>query len=122
MFWIPPLLFVLHMLEELPRFPAWATRHFGATSLPWYVYSHGVLVATCGSIGWWANASPPGGGGLGLAVHAGHDLSYHNVGPVAKIPNLEAVNIGFSIISRAVFTGLKAAVAEMRGLLNSRSK
>lgn len=59
---------------------------------------------------------------LGLAVHAGHDLNYHNVGPVAKLGNIEALNIGFSIISRAVFTGLRQAVAEMRQLLNSKTK
>lgn len=57
---------------------------------------------------------------LGLAFHAGHDLSYDNVGPVAKIPHLEALNIGFSIVSRSVFTGLRQAVAEMRGLLNTK--
>jgi pyridoxine 5-phosphate synthase len=42
------------------------------------------------------------------------------VGPVAKIPHLEALNIGFSIISRSVFTGLRQAVSEMRGLLNTK--
>ena len=55
---------------------------------------------------------------LGLSVHAGHDLNYHNVGSVAKIPHMEALNIGFSIISRAVFIGLRQAVAEMSHLIN----
>jgi pyridoxine 5-phosphate synthase len=59
---------------------------------------------------------------LGLAFHAGHDLTYDNVGPVAKIPHLEALNIGFSIISRSVFTGLRQAVSEMRGLLNTKDR
>jgi pyridoxine 5-phosphate synthase len=51
---------------------------------------------------------------LGLAVHAGHGLTLRNVGPVAAIPEIEELNIGHSIISRAVFVGLAAAVREMR--------
>jgi len=51
---------------------------------------------------------------MGLNVHAGHALDYHNAKPVAEIPGVEALNIGFSIISRAMFVGLKTAVAEMK--------
>ena len=51
---------------------------------------------------------------LGLAVHAGHGLTVKNVGPVAAIPEIEELNIGHSIISRAVFIGLDRAVKEMR--------
>jgi pyridoxine 5-phosphate synthase len=51
---------------------------------------------------------------LGLAVHAGHGLTVRNVGPIAAIPEIEELNIGHSIISRAVFTGLAVAVQEMR--------
>ena len=54
---------------------------------------------------------------LGLAVHAGHGLTYENVRPVAAIEEIEELNIGHSIISRAVLTGLDDAVREMRGLL-----
>ncbi len=54
---------------------------------------------------------------LGLRVHAGHDLDYENVRPVAGIAHLEAVNVGFSIVARSVFVGLKPAVAEMKKLL-----
>jgi pyridoxine 5-phosphate synthase len=50
---------------------------------------------------------------LSLAVHAGHGLTYENVTPVAAIPEIEELNIGHSVISRAVFTGLEAAVREM---------
>jgi pyridoxine 5-phosphate synthase len=50
---------------------------------------------------------------LGLAVHAGHGLTVGNVGPVAAIPEIEELNIGHSIISRAVFVGLDRAVKEM---------
>ncbi len=51
---------------------------------------------------------------LGLAVHAGHGLTYENVGPVAALAEIEEVNIGHSIISRAVFVGIERAVREMR--------
>ena len=53
------------------------------------------------------------GADLGLAVHAGHGLTVRNVGPVATIPEIEELNIGHSIISRAVFIGLDRAVKEM---------
>ncbi len=54
---------------------------------------------------------------LGLAVHAGHGLTYLNVVPVAAVPDIEELNIGHSIVSRAVFDGLEAAVREMKRLL-----
>lgn len=53
------------------------------------------------------------GHSLGLAIHAGHGLTYENVSPVAAIPEIEELNIGHSIVSRAVFTGLESAVREM---------
>lgn len=53
------------------------------------------------------------GASVGLAVHAGHGLTVANVGPVAAIPDIEELNIGHSIISRAVFVGLDRAVKEM---------
>ncbi|HET8712927.1 MAG TPA: pyridoxine 5'-phosphate synthase [Gemmatimonadales bacterium] len=54
---------------------------------------------------------------LGLAVHAGHGLTYHNVAPVAAIPEIEELNIGHSIISNAVFWGLEEAVRRMKTLV-----
>ncbi len=54
------------------------------------------------------------GASLGLAVHAGHGLSVVNVGPVAAIPEIEELNIGHSIIGRAIFIGLAAATGEIR--------
>jgi pyridoxine 5-phosphate synthase len=54
---------------------------------------------------------------MGLFVHAGHGLTYLNVVPVARIPEIEELNIGHSIVSRAVMTGMHAAVAEMRHLV-----
>lgn len=54
----------------------------------------------------------------GLRLHAGHGLNYTNVRPVAKIPGITELNIGHSIVSRAVMVGMKEAVAEMRRLLD----
>ena len=53
----------------------------------------------------------------GLAVHAGHGLTYQNVQPVARIPEIEELNIGHSIVSNAVFWGLEEAVRRMRKLV-----
>src|SRR5690606_7000386 len=50
---------------------------------------------------------------LGLAVHAGHGLTYENVAAVASIDGIEELNIGHSIVSRALFTGLERAVRDM---------
>ena len=54
---------------------------------------------------------------LSMHLHAGHGLNYHNVGPVARIPQMRELNIGHAIISRAVFVGLERAVREMKQLL-----
>ena len=54
---------------------------------------------------------------LGLKVNAGHGLHYHNVKPIAAIPQLVELNIGHSIIARAAFDGLGNAVSEMRKLM-----
>lgn len=56
---------------------------------------------------------------LGLAVHAGHGLTVDNVGPVAAIAEIEELNIGHSIVSRAVFVGLEAAVREIREAMDA---
>ncbi len=52
--------------------------------------------------------------GLGLVVAAGHGLDLRNVGDVARLPHVEELNIGHSIVARAVFVGLQAAVRERR--------
>ena len=54
----------------------------------------------------------------GLAVHAGHGLTYENVQPVAAIPEIEELNIGHTIVSNAVFWGLEEAVRRMRKLVD----
>jgi pyridoxine 5-phosphate synthase len=51
---------------------------------------------------------------MGLFVHAGHGLTYANVAPVAGIAEIEELNIGHSVVSRAVMVGMGTAVMEMR--------
>ncbi|MBA0211293.1 pyridoxine 5'-phosphate synthase [Pectobacterium brasiliense] len=53
----------------------------------------------------------------GLKVNAGHGLTYHNVLPIAALPEMHELNIGHAIIGRAVMSGLKDAVAEMKNLM-----
>lgn len=55
----------------------------------------------------------------GLAANAGHGLDYHNVGPVASIPELVELNIGHAIVARAVMTGFGPAVREMKRLMTA---
>jgi len=59
------------------------------------------------------------GAELGLAVHAGHGLTVRNVGPVAAIPEIEELNIGHSIVSRAIFVGIGQSVREMRAAMDA---
>ena len=54
----------------------------------------------------------------GLSVHAGHGLTYRNVQPVAAIPEVEELNIGHTVVSRAVLNGMVEAVATMRELID----
>lgn len=56
---------------------------------------------------------------LGLAVYAGHGLNYQNVSRIAKIPQIEELNIGHSIIARASLVGIQEAVRLMLKLINS---
>ena len=53
----------------------------------------------------------------GMHLHAGHGLNYDNVVPVAKIEGMEELNIGHSIVSRAIFVGIERAVREMKQLI-----
>ena len=55
----------------------------------------------------------------GLDVHAGHGLTYENVAPVAALRDVEELNIGHSVISRAMFTGLERAVREMKEIVRA---
>ncbi|PSW04706.1 pyridoxine 5'-phosphate synthase [Photobacterium lipolyticum] len=53
----------------------------------------------------------------GIKVNAGHGLTYHNVKPVAALPEIYELNIGHSIMGRAVFDGLNKAVADMQAIM-----
>jgi pyridoxine 5-phosphate synthase len=54
---------------------------------------------------------------LGLVVHAGHGLHYHNVAPIASLRSIVELNIGHSIVSQALFDGFAGAVAKMKALM-----
>jgi pyridoxine 5-phosphate synthase len=54
----------------------------------------------------------------GIEPHAGHGLTFDNVAPIAAIPQLSELNIGHFLIGEAIFTGLEASVARMRGLMD----
>jgi pyridoxine 5-phosphate synthase len=56
---------------------------------------------------------------LGLDVHAGHGLTYENVAHIAAIPGIEELNIGHSIVSRAMLVGMERAVREMRTIVTN---
>jgi pyridoxine 5-phosphate synthase len=58
------------------------------------------------------------GASLGLAIHAGHGLTVANVRAVAAIPEIEELNIGHSVVSRAIFIGLAEAVRELRDVMD----
>jgi len=55
----------------------------------------------------------------GLAVHLGHGLTYRNVGAVVRLPGVQELNIGHSIVSRAVLVGMERAVREMKEAIRS---
>lgn len=58
----------------------------------------------------------------GLQLHAGHGLTYSNVRPVALLPNLRELNIGHSIVSRAIMVGMSQAVREMKTLVTASNE
>jgi pyridoxine 5-phosphate synthase len=57
--------------------------------------------------------------GLGLQVNAGHGINLGNVDEILRVPHLHTLNIGHSLVARAVFAGLGAAVREMRGKMGA---
>jgi pyridoxine 5-phosphate synthase len=67
-------------------------------------------------------ASVDAGHDAGLAVHAGHGLTYRNVEPVAAIAGFGEFNIGHSIVARAAFVGMREAVREMKRLLDRAAR
>lgn len=59
---------------------------------------------------------------LGMRLHAGHGLNYHNVQPIAAIEGMRELNIGHSIVSRAMFVGMEQAVREMKRLIDQATR
>jgi pyridoxine 5-phosphate synthase len=59
------------------------------------------------------------GSRIGLTVHAGHGLHYHNVQPVAAVPEIVELNIGHAIVARAVLEGMAGAVRAMKDLMQA---
>ena len=57
-------------------------------------------------------------GARGIECHAGHGLSYDNVGPVAAIPEIVELNIGHFLVGEAIFLGLEESIARMRALMD----
>jgi pyridoxine 5-phosphate synthase len=53
----------------------------------------------------------------GMTLHAGHGLTYRNVRPIATIPQMDELNIGHSIVARALMVGFQSAVREMKELI-----
>jgi pyridoxine 5-phosphate synthase len=89
------------------------SRHLGADAIELHTGRHAHHANDPVTIAALREASTLGAS-LGLAVHAGHGLTVRNVAPVAAIPECEELNIGHSIVSRAVFVGIEEAVREMR--------
>ncbi|MDB3892220.1 pyridoxine 5'-phosphate synthase, partial [Alphaproteobacteria bacterium] len=56
---------------------------------------------------------------LGIECHAGHGLDFETVGAIAAIPQMEELNIGHFLMGEAMFTGMDAAIAKMRGLMDA---
>ncbi len=61
------------------------------------------------------------GHAAGLEVHGGHGLTYRNIAPVAQLPGFLEFNIGHSIVSRAMFVGMREAVREMKRLITQHA-
>ena len=90
---------------------------------PWIELHTGAYAEACGTPGRAAQLERLRRGAalahqLGLVVNAGHGINYVNIAEVRTVPHLHELNIGHSILSRAVFTGIEEAVREMRIRMN----
>ncbi len=90
---------------------------FEAVELWTGAYAHAKTAAQCNAALKALEESIAQGRRLGLEVHGGHGLTYRNIGPVASLTGFGEFNIGHSIVSRAVFVGMREAVKEMKRLL-----
>lgn len=89
----------------------WVELHTGAFANAYYASDHGAVeLATLQEGAELAHK-------LGMVVNAGHGINYTNIVEILKIPHLHELNIGHSIVSRALFVGVEAAVREMKAHL-----
>ena len=93
-------------------------RELGANAVEFHTGAYAHQPHDAAALGALVEASALGAA-LGLAVHAGHGLTVRNVSAVAAIPEIEELNIGHSIVSRALFVGLAASVREMRAAMDA---
>jgi len=89
------------------------SRDLGAAAIELHTGTYSHAVHDPKALGALRDASRHGAS-IGLGVHAGHGLTVANVGPVAAIPEIEELNIGHSVVGRAIFVGLREAVRELR--------
>jgi len=75
--------------------------------------ANGVLVVLCGR----AAKASEFAKSIGLTVNSGHGINYQNVGELLQVADFNELNIGHTIISRALYVGIEKAVAEMKSLL-----
>jgi pyridoxine 5-phosphate synthase len=95
-----------------------ASREAGAAAIELHTGAYSRAPAEPGMLRALRDASRHGAS-IGLAVHAGHGLTTANVGPVAAIPEIEELNIGHWVVSRAIFVGLSDAVRELRAAMDA---
>ena len=84
-------------------------------------YCEAVLAGDTGAIAGHLDAarvSAAAAGRMGLEVHAGHSLTYDNVGPIAAIAQVRELNIGHFLVGEAIFVGLEASIRRMRALMD----
>ena len=98
-----------------------AARQLGAPVVELHTgpYSHAETPAEVAAELARLHAAAAYGAALGLELHAGHGLTFDNVGPVAAMPELYELNIGHFLIGEAVFTGLGPAIARMRAAMDA---
>ena len=95
-----------------------ASKELGADAIELHTGTYAHAPESSATVGALADAAQRGAA-LGLAVHAGHGLTVGNVGRVAALPLVEELNIGHAIVAQAVYTGIGAAVREMRAAMEA---
>jgi pyridoxine 5-phosphate synthase len=95
-----------------------ASRELGAVAIELHTGTYAHHATDAGALDALRTAAALGAK-IGLAVHAGHGLTVTNVAPIARVAEIEELNIGHSVVSRAIFIGLDAAVRELRDVMDS---